>query len=177
MRRIVRADWISIVRAWVLPCLVMPPSRRFEGPPVVDSLGTSPKYAATACALRNRFASSITDTKVAATIKPTPDAVAHRQIVRSSSAIFESFSSILATSCSSPSSARVSGAIVPLHQPWYGGRKHPPTRRENQKKNAICCSISLGCLPYCKYERQTHDGIQDWNKANAYRLPCDGSCG
>jgi hypothetical protein len=33
-------------------------------PPVVLSPGTRPKYAETACALRNRFASSMTDTNV-----------------------------------------------------------------------------------------------------------------
>jgi hypothetical protein len=45
---------------------------RFDGPPVVDSEGTSPRYALTACALLKRFGSSMTARNVAATIRPTP---------------------------------------------------------------------------------------------------------
>src|SRR5512145_571714 len=55
-RRIDHADWTSSARAWVLPCLVILPSLRFEGPPVVFSPGTSPKYAATQCAFLKRWA-------------------------------------------------------------------------------------------------------------------------
>jgi hypothetical protein len=72
-RRIETATCTSSLRIRLLPALVMCPLHCFS--PELHSLGVSPKYASTWCALLKRCASSTVEEKAAAVTRPTLGAV------------------------------------------------------------------------------------------------------